>query len=61
MILEACTTVEIFTGAAEGKILTKMTLRKRAEISTYEYIVYLNDKDLLTRLNYVAFFPQGVT
>ena len=61
MILEACTTVEMFTAAAEGKILAKMTPRKRAEISPYEYIVYLNNKDLHTKLNYVASPRQGIT
>ena len=61
MILETCTSVDMFTGAAEGKILAKMTPTKRAKICTYEYIVYLNDKDLFTKLDYVAFSPQGVT
>lgn len=36
-----------------------MAPRKSAKICTYEYVVYLKDKDLLTKLDYVAFFPLG--
>lgn len=61
MILEARSTVKRFTGSAGRKILAKMTPRKRAKIWTCNYIVYLNDKNLFTKLNYIAFFPVGVS